>query len=151
MATRHKARIASRARFKNAPFSAEQMQSLGNALRDSVRDRIRRATDVYDAPAPPLKPHRNNPNSSYAAIKVRRFGGQPIRDWWRTGRTLRSLHVLTVSINRVVVGFTDSVSNFRAFINNRRHRQFGMSPQDRNNVLAKFFELLRSFSIRRAA
>ena len=140
---RHKARVIRSARFKNHPFSTDEMLLLGNSLRDSVRDRIRRAADVYDAPAPPLKPHRKNPNSSYSAVKVRRYGGQPLRDWWRTGRTLRSLQVLTVSAGRAVIGFTDAVTNFRAFINNRRHRQFGVSPQDRTQgIISKISQIL---------
>jgi len=118
------------------------MQALGTAVQTSVRERIRRAVDVYDSPAPPLKQHKRNPNSGYPAFKVRRYGGKPIRDWWRTGRTLRSLQTLSISYNRVVVGFTDSVSDFRAFINNRRHLQFGVSPRDRQNILSKLSELL---------
>lgn len=123
MAVRHQVKIT-QARFKAGKVTPEQMIQIADKLRLSVRDRIRSGFNIYDSPAPPLTP-------KYAAYKVRRFGAQPIRDWFRTGRTWRSMQILSAGFGRAVIGFTDAVTNFRAFINNRRHRQFGVSPKDR--------------------
>ena len=58
---------------------------------------------------------------------------------------MRCLKVLTANENRAVVGFLDEALPGRsqtasqiAFYNNRRERQWGVSPHDREAVLAAF-------------
>lgn len=117
----------SKARFVVTGYSPEQMMQMGGRLLDEgIKPRIRQGHTVYDSPAEPL-------SESYARRK-KRLGKQAVRDWTLTGRTLRSLKVLTASPNRSVLGFTDEETNKRAFINNRRDRQFGVSPSDKSKL-----------------
>ncbi len=117
-----------KARFVEQGFSAQQMQSIGQQFIDTAeRPRIRAGLTVYDQPAPPL-------SIGYAKRKTRR-GLQPIRDWSLTGRTLRSMKVLTAGPNQARIGFTDAEANKRAAINNRRARQFGVSPADHTKLI----------------
>lgn len=112
-----------KARFEYTGYSPEQMVTAATALRDSIERRILMGLDLGDAPAPPLKP-------SYLKYKQRR--GNPIRDWKLTGRTLRSMKVLSAQVNKAIIGFTDDVANRRAYFNNLRWRQFGVSPKDQS-------------------
>lgn len=110
-------------RFHVGGFSPAAMQEVSDGLLlDGIKPRLAKALDAYDSPAPPLKP-------STAKGKARR-GRPALRDWWKTGRTIRSMKTLEVAANRAVLGFTDSVTSLRAFFNNRRWRQFGVSPND---------------------
>jgi hypothetical protein len=80
----------------------------------------------------------------YPEYKAAR-GLQPIRDWTWSGHTLRCLKVLTANENRAAIGFLDealpgrrmTASQIAAF-NNRREAQWGVSPRDRQAVLAAF-------------
>ena len=82
---------------------------------------------MYDQPAPPL-------SLGYGRRK-QRLGLQNKRDWTLTGRTLRSMKVLSAGPNQARIGFTDATANFRASINNRRARQFGVSPSDKAKLI----------------
>lgn len=160
---RFKPVVRRKARFHEPGLTADQMLRVGEALRKSVFDRIRLGQDVNDRAAPPLtQTQRSNSKTvdqqrlywiskgtrkTYAHYKVVKYGGKPIRDWWRTGRTLRSMKVLRAMKNQVVVGFTDAVSNARAFFNNRRWRQFGVSPRDREALAAAVSVELRGESV----
>ena len=69
-------------------------------------------------------------------------GLQPIRDWTWSGHTLRCLKVLTANENLAAIGFLDEALPGRrqtasqiAAYNNRRERQWGVSPRDRQAVL----------------
>ncbi len=116
-----------RARFHVSGYSPQQMVAIGQALISrGIVPRVRAGGTVADSPAPALRP-------GYARFKERR-GVPAIRNWTLTGRTLRSLKVLRASANRAVIGFTDALTNLRAVLNNRRARQFGVSPADRNVV-----------------
>jgi hypothetical protein len=105
------------------------MLGFGEALAEDVKDRILRAEDAYDNPAPPLKPN-------YAKVKQRKYP-PAIRNLQFTGRTLRGLRCLEASENKAVVGFSDPVAAQRIAINNRRvgvPRQFGASPKNMENI-----------------
>lgn len=147
-----------KARFHVEGYTPEQMASVATVLRDSIEQRILRAMDVNDAAAPPLKQPIRNVTSRRNVVTVngqrliqlpgkeyrgypyykQKRGGNPVRDWKLSGRTLRSMRVLTAAANRAVIGFTDAEANKRAYINNRRWRQFGMSPRDRAAMMAAF-------------
>lgn len=129
MPKKHSVKITRR-RFTAGLPPPENMLMLGTEVRDDVRKRILRAEDVFDQPAPPLK-ERADGKPGYPHYKVVKWGAKPIRDWWRTGRTLRSMQVLSVTFGKAVIGFVDQVTNNRAFFNNLRHRQFGISPSNR--------------------
>ena len=136
----------SRARFVLGPFTAEQMQSIGNVMLDTISSRIRRGMNCNDAPAKPLKPGRGG-HRGYPDYKSGR-GLQPIRDWFWRGRTMRSLAVKSVSENRAVIGFTDPQADRIAHFNNRREKQFGVSPKDRSvlgQVVRAVFRQVVSF------
>jgi hypothetical protein len=136
----------SKARFVLGPFSAEQMQRIGQAGLDSIAARIHRGENCDDSAAKPLKPgrvtSRGNQAPGYPDYKMRR-GLQPIRDWMWTGRTMRSLKVKRADENRATIGFIDLRSDTIAHINNRREKQFGVSPKDRAAVNAAVLAELR--------
>lgn len=116
-----------RARFVVSPFSSEQMTTLAGVLRDSMRTRMLAGLSVSDSPAKPLTP-------KYAATKQRR-GGQPVRDWKLTGKTLNSMAVLSASENRAVIGFSDPRAARIAAFNQRKERSFGVAPRDRQKLV----------------
>lgn len=122
-----------RARFVVSPFSAEQMVEIGQSCVDSIKARLERAENVYDLPAAPLKERK--PGRGYKTYKARRTP-PAIRNWRFTGRTLRGMRVLRANENRVVIGFSDPVAAMRAAINNRRERQFGLSPANWKDIIA---------------
>ena len=141
-----------RARFVLGPFTAEDMQTLGGVLVDSISTRIRQALDVNDAPAKALKPGRNG-RRGYPDYKIAR-GLMPIRDWAWTGRTVRSLKVKSANENQAVIGFVDPNADRVAHINNLREKQFGVSPKDRSALNAAVLALLRqarAIRVKRAA
>jgi hypothetical protein len=109
-----------RARFDVSGYEPIRMAEIADKLGQSIIGRIVAGQDVHDAPAPALK-------EGYAKWKARKHP-PAIRNWQFTGRTLRSFKTLTATDNRAILGFTDRESNMRAAINNRRARQFGVSP-----------------------
>ncbi len=130
-----------RARFVLGPFTSEDMLAIGNVLRDSIAARIGKGLNVNDAPAKALKPGRNG-RRGYPDYKKAR-GLQPIRDWFWTGRTMRSLKVKSASENRAVIGFVDPNADRIAHVNNLREKQFGVSPNDRQALSRAVLALLR--------
>jgi hypothetical protein len=130
-----------RARFVLGPFTSEDMLAIGNVLRDSIAARIGNGLNVNDAPAKALKPGRNG-RRGYPDYKKAR-GLQPIRDWFWTGRTMRSLKVKSASENRAVIGFVDPNADRIAHVNNLREKQFGVSPNDRQALSRAVLALLR--------
>ena len=133
--------VVRRARFVYSPFTAFEMQGFAQILADTIRQRIQSGQNIYDQAAAPLKPGKPG-RRGYPDYKVAR-GGQPIRDWTWTGHTLRCLKVLTANENRAVIGFLDEARPGRkqtasqiAFYNNRRERQWGVSPHDRERLVS---------------
>lgn len=156
--------VVKKARFKVAGLSPQQMIAVGDDFIRGFRDRMARGLDVYDQPAPPLsmryretreKSGRLNfgPDRGYRAQKLNR-GKAPIRDWNYSGITLRHLKVLTATNNKCTIGFIGAIHPYTArtkhpmtisqivSINNRRHRQFGVSPRDRQNITASVLRQL---------
>ncbi len=138
-----------RARFVLGPFTSEEMLAIGNVLRDSIAARIGRGMNVTDAPAKALKPGRNG-RRGYPDYKKAR-GLQPIRDWFWTGRTLRSLKVKSASENQAVIGFVDPNADRIAHVNNLRAKQFGVSLKDRQALGAAVLTTLRKARVVRVA
>jgi hypothetical protein len=141
-----------KARFTLSPFSAEQMMKIGNTLNDSIKKRIQSGVNANDERAKPLKPGRGN-YKAYATYKIQR-GLQGIRDWTWSGRTLRSMKVLSVSENGGKIGFTDSHSDKVAHVNNRIEKAFGISPNDRkalNQAVSDMFKTSKLIQFKRVA
>jgi hypothetical protein len=138
-----------RARFVLGPFTSEDMLAIGNVLRDSIAARIGRGLNVNDTPAKALKPGRNG-RRGYPDYKKAR-GLQPIRDWFWTGRTMRSLKVKSASENRAVIGFVDPNADRIAHVNNLREKQFGVSLKDRQALSAASLAVLRRGRVVRSA
>lgn len=140
--TRFKTVIKS-ARFVYSPYTATEMQGFAQVLADAIRVRIQSGQIVYDQAAAPLKPGVQG-RRGYPDYKAAR-GLNPIRDWTWSGHTLRCLKVLTANENRAAIGFLDeslpvwrtTASQIAAF-NNRGEAQWGVSPRDRQAVLAAF-------------
>ena len=131
---------------------AEDMQTIGNVVLDSISSRIRKGINVNDSPARPLKPGRNG-HRGYPDYKAAR-GLQPIRDWYWTGRTMRSLKVKSASENRAVIGFVDPNADRIAHVNNLRERAFGISPKDRlalNSIVLAVLKTVRAVRVAKAA
>lgn len=124
---RFQTRVSRKVRFVTGKVDPEIMKGLGEGLVESIQRRMSAALNVYDTPAAPLKP-------SYAKFKQRKYG-TAVRDLFATGRTRRSMKVLSASPGRAVIGFTDAIANMRVAINNRRERQFGVSPDDRRGLM----------------
>jgi hypothetical protein len=127
MAAKFQTRI-SKARFVYSPYTGQQMASFGQSLVDSIKARLAMAQDTQDQPAPPLK-------DRYRKSKQRRYG-RGDRDWNWTGRTMRGLRVIRANQNRAVIGFYDPIASQRAFFNQRRHRQWGVSLVNRRDLIA---------------
>jgi hypothetical protein len=105
---------------------------LATVLRDSIDTRIRRGLDVYDQPAKRLSSRGRR--GGYAGRKARR--GEPsIRDWVYSGRTLSALVPIVGPPGEISVGFSDARAAQIAARNNARVLQFGVSPNDRRNVI----------------
>lgn len=133
--------VLRRARFVYSPHTAIQMQGFAQLLADSIRTRIQSGQNIYDQAAAALKPGLPG-RRGYPDYKAAR-GLQSIRDWTWSGHTLRCLKVLTANENRAAIGFLDEAMPGRkqtasqiAFYNNQRERQWGVSPRDRQALLA---------------
>lgn len=132
----------SKARFSLSPFSSEQMAKIGTQLADTIRKRIASGVNVNDTDAKPLKPGRNN-KRGYPDYKIA-HSLQPIRDWTWSGRTLRSMKVISVNQNRGVIGFTDLRSDRVAHVNNAQEKMFGISPKDAQVLRDAVYSLFRT-------
>lgn len=127
------------ARFAVGAFSSQQMLTLGNILADSVRARVGIGLNVNDSPAKPLKP-------GYARQKTIK-GRLPQRDWTMTGRTLAALRCVSANENVAIVGFNNPVAGRIAHWNNLKERAFGVSPRDRQALVAAVKATIREARI----
>jgi hypothetical protein len=132
------------ARLVLSPFSSEQMLTLGNALSSSIIKRIKSGTNANDEPSKPLKGAKGN-YVPYTRFKQNR-GLQPLRDWVYSGRTLRSLKVLSVNENSGKIGFTDQRANTIAGYLNKIDKAFGIAPSDRKTLTNAFNDMIHQRS-----
>jgi hypothetical protein len=139
-----------KARFAVGPFTPQVMLAIGTAVNADIGRRLDAGLDVEDRLAPPLKARVNSPNNSNGVQIARRVyqdlgykgrklkkGLNPIRDWRFSGRTRRAMRVLTAGPGLSILGFSDPEAAKRAAINNRRWRQYGMSPMNKRVLLAQ--------------
>ena len=128
------ASVVKRVRFVSVGYSNLEMEQVGTAVvRNGIVPRIRAALTVTDSAAKPL-------TRSYGRLKALKHP-PAVRNWEWTCRTLRSMKVIQASTNRAVIAFADTETNRRAFINNARERQFGVSPSDYSVIRAEFQKL----------
>lgn len=118
--------VMKRARVGTPGFSADTMLRFAGELNSSIAGRMDRAQDVYDGSALPL-------TERYAASKLKKLGSA-VRDLRWTGRTRRGMRPLSASQNVAIIGFSDPVAMNRIQINNRRVRQYGVSPVNRQHL-----------------
>jgi hypothetical protein len=116
--------VIRKARVNVSGYTGAEMAQFGQALVDSMRNRITRGLDANDRPLPPLSPR-------YAQIKGRKYP-PPIRNMVKTGRTMRALAVLSANDNRAKVGLTDEVAKKR--FNLQAYRIWGRSRQNAEDV-----------------
>jgi len=102
------------------------MATLGDILRDTMRDRIQNGINANDSPAKQLSP-------GYAAAKQRK-GLNPFRDWTNSGNTVRAMVTLSADENKATIGFNNPVAGRVAHFNNLRERAFGVSSADRRVI-----------------
>jgi hypothetical protein len=127
--------VYSRVRFATHGWTPQEMEQAGTGfIKNGLLPRLHNGLSTSDVPAPPLK-------KGYAEFKVRYLKKQPIRDLDRTGRTIRSMTVLTAGANICKIGLTDAVTNARVFYNSRIVRQFGVSPHDQGVIANEFSKL----------
>lgn len=141
MASRFQPRIT-KAQFVVSPFTPQQMIEFANALLADVNARLGRGENVYDQPAKPL-------SERYAKWKARKYP-PAVRNLKLTGRTRRGAKVVSASENRVVIGFTDPVAEQRVERNQRRERQWGVSPANLRHI-GSVISLARAVRAQRAA
>lgn len=171
--------IIRRTRLVAGDVSAETMLLVATDLRNAVRSRIQQAKDVRDNNAPPLaqslRPvwkilkrgnlagvviyqrilHQKHVNALTYPHYKQAAGKKPIRDWDFTGRTLRSMQVLSAGPNKAVIGFDDSgprgpkqaSPSVIAAANNRRWPQFGASPKDLEVATASLLSHLQPMKV----
>jgi hypothetical protein len=149
------------ARFVVGAFSSEQMATLGNILSDAIKARIQSAMNVYDLPAKPLsdkvKVRRGRDFADYSevnfnaprgyATQKRKKGRNPVRDWTNSGRTMQALRMLAASENRAVIGFNNPVAGRIAHWNNLKERAFGVSPSNRQVLMAAMRATMRQSKV----
>jgi len=117
-----------RVRFRTEGWTPQEMAQAANGfIKNGLLPRLAAGLTTTDMPAPPLKP-------GYAKWKVSNMRKKPLRDMDRTGRTIRSIKVLTAGANIAKIGTTDALTNARIFYNSRIVRQFGVSPNDRDII-----------------
>ena len=128
-----------KARWRVAAFTPQRMGEIGRAAARSVVERIYSGRDVADAPARPLSPR-------YARRKQAR-GRRNLRDMTFTGMTLASIHVLSATNNRCVIGAASAPEARKLALAHWRGNQFGMSPKNMDD----FAKAVRSKLIVEAA
>ena len=124
----------SKARFVVSGLTSQQMVEIGAVCVDSIKERLSHGQNVSDTSAKPLS--AGSRGRGYRTYKARR-SPPAVRNWRFTGRTLRAMRVLRADENKAVIGFSDPIAAMRAAINNRRERQFGISPASWRNILAE--------------
>lgn len=122
-------------RFVVTEFDPQRMIRIGNFAIGTIFDRLNQALTVNDIPAPELKKAyrkdgQEHGSRSYPLRKVKRWGRKPIRDLWRTGRMRSAIQVTQAGFNYCILGFADPKMAWRMHWNQRRSRQWGLSPND---------------------
>lgn len=148
--------VIKKARFVYSPFTSQEMVGFGDALAATIRQRIQAGQNVYDQPAAPLKPGRNG-RPGYPDRKRQR-GIDPVRNWTWTGHTLRCLKTTSANQNRAVIEFLNETFPGRsqtaaqiASYNNQREHQFGVSPRDRDYIIALMMSGRKLVTLQRMA
>ena len=132
-------------RLTSVSVPTATMRIVADNVLAKIRERLSQGMDVHDSPAKSLSP-------GYAKFKTQRMHRQDKRDWYLTGITLGHAKVKSVEPNRAVIGFLPGIRRYSAKSklgaktqpiqtrsvpislvvekNQRRHRQWGISPSD---------------------
>ena len=138
-------------RFVVTEFDPQRMIRIGNFAISTIFYRLNRAETVNDTPAPPLikayrKDGQEHGSRSYPLRKVKRWGAKPIRDLLRTGRMRSATQVVQAGYNYCVLGFADPKMAWRMRWNQKRSRQWGLSPKDMRELVKYIFDVSKTSS-----
>jgi hypothetical protein len=129
-----------------SPFSAEEMQKIGQIVLDHIVARIQSVQDVNDSRAKPLKETyaEEKRKGRYVALGgPKKFSGLPFRDWTLRGRTLSSCKVKFASQERATIGPTSQETGMIMTVRNRVDKMWGISPSDGEALQAAVLATLR--------
>jgi len=108
---------------------AERLR-LGQIVLETVRTRIKTASDGNDQPAKPLCAIRpRHGGASYVVQKQMRTGRPAVRDWMLTGAMLQSLRVTVATAKRILISPTDDQKAKLAH-DQAQCEMFALSPKD---------------------
>lgn len=119
-------KITKRISISPIGMSASQMSALGDATVTAMKARWVKGLDVKDQPAAPL-------SRGYAARK-RRLGAKAQPDLRLTGQLQAALGVRLAEAGRCRIGFADSQSTIKAYVNHQLRNQIGISDGDAAQV-----------------
>lgn len=121
-------------------FGQRRMRELGNVATVSVRARLAKGRNAYDAPAKPL-------SKKYARYKTKKryqgrsipskagVGRRAVRDLWLTGDMLRNWNVRTVSASESVTDCSTRLNKTKRKKNNERELWIAHSRQNIRDVM----------------
>jgi hypothetical protein len=113
-------------RLTLSPFTSEQMTMIGESLLSSVKTRLSLGLNTQDTAAPPL-------STKYANRKMR-MNRTPIRNLSWSGALMKSLRVKSASETGVTIGPINPLASLKLTVNNRRAKQWGISPKDQEKI-----------------
>jgi hypothetical protein len=129
-------------RLTLSPFTSEQMLGLGRVGVKSIQDRIHSGKNARDESSKALKGVSKPGNwIPYAEQKLKK-GLQGIRDWFKSGRTLSAMMVLSANENGGKIGFNNSHSNPVAVYLDKIEKTFSFSPDDQKKMEAELVRML---------
>lgn len=144
-------------RFVVSEWDPQRMIRIGTFLKGTIFARIDRVETVNDTPAPPLKKAyrkdgQEHGSRSYPLRKVKVWKAKPVRDLLRTGDMRRAIHVQRAGYNYVEVGFGGNTwMERRMSYNQRRSRQWGVSPRDMKLLSAYIFNVSKPTRVEKIA
>lgn len=128
-------RVTRRVTISPVGFSADQMNVIGLATVESIKRRWAKGLDVNDRPTAPLA-------LAYARRKQRR-GLSILPNLRFTGELYRSFGVRVIAPGECRIGFGDPRSIIKAYVNQQRRRQIGISEADAGAVRPLAIAILR--------
>lgn len=139
-------------KFTFSPLSSVSMMTIGQVVRDHIVWRIKQHQDVNDSQARPLTERykQEKLRGRYVALGgPRKFKGTEFRDWTLRGRTLDAVRVKSASQERVTIGPTSPETAKIIASRDKKDHMWGVSPSDRDTMVAVVYETLRTVSVAR--
>lgn len=127
-------RQTSRPRVMIPSFAEPQMQQIVEFARQQEAQRIARAQNISDAPAKPLTTRIPHQGGAPYAQQKRKLTGNAVRDLRLTGQMLAARVASVIDRLHSVIRFSDPRQAQKAFINEAREPQLGLSPANKQVV-----------------